>query len=75
MSNMTVDIAELRTALDMLASINRMKLSDIDWIRADGTKIEIPQQVIDDWRFWGLSNISFAELMLPETANIEWKNL
>lgn len=48
--------------------INKEELQDIEWIRDDGSEIEVPNTVYDEWRDIGLSNTTFAEIMLPDVV-------
>lgn len=61
-----VNLPELMKALELIASVNQLPPHDIVWIKADGTEVEISKQAIDDWYFTGLSNASFADMILAD---------
>lgn len=62
--------------------VNSFKLEDIEWVRDDGTVIQVDPKIIEDWKFVGMTNISFVELILCRIAageqeqvlkELEWK--
>jgi hypothetical protein len=54
---MKVDINKLQEALDYIKLINSVDLDKIDWGTTD-----FPAVSVSDFKFIGLSNVSFAEL-------------
>lgn len=61
MPKTTVDLRTLQDTLDYIASVNKLKLSDITWVRGD-TEVfpDGTEEDIENWKFVGLSNASFA---------------
>lgn len=56
-----IDINEIKRLTDRLDEINRLPLTEIEWM--DGDKpLEIAAGAIDEWRFVGLSNEAFIRL-------------
>lgn len=63
---MQVNYDEVIRVLDYLDIVNGYKLKEIEWVRDDGTKIEVNPKVLEHWRFVGMSNHSFVEMILCE---------
>ncbi len=63
---MIVNLDELRAVLAYINTLNRTELSTITWVDDRGQKIEVDKELIDSWRFIGLSNKDFAELILMQ---------
>lgn len=55
---MQIDINEVIRHIEWRKGINSIPLEKIEWIK-DGQKIQISQEVIDNWKFTGLNNIDF----------------
>jgi len=55
---MKLAIEYVEWLMEEKSKINREKLSDIELFE-NGMKLDISQNVIDDWDFTGLSNIDF----------------
>lgn len=55
---MKVKIEDIRAMQDMRAKINNIALCEIEFYE-DGKKVEINEEIIDDFEFTGLSNIDF----------------
>ena len=62
---MRIDIEEIIELKNRLDAINSIPLKDIEWYEK-GFKMPISQNVIEEWRFVGLSNASFIECIKPE---------
>jgi len=56
--NMKVDVERLLEIQEELALINNAALGDIAFYE-NGEVVDIPQDLIDDWKFVGLSNVCF----------------
>jgi len=55
---MRVDIEKVRWIMDERRKINIVRLEDIEWYEND-KKINIPEEVVDDFSSIGLNNIDF----------------
>lgn len=65
-----VAIEEVEMLRHRLNTINSIPLTDIVWTRAD-TVIPVAAEAIANWKFMGLSNVSFAEMVLVEYDEVE----
>ena len=61
-----VDVEYVRELLARLAEIDSIPLSQMDLFEG-GEKIELTPEIIEDWRFVGMSNRAFIEMEF-------WKN-
>jgi len=61
---MRVDVEDIYALQDERARYNRLDLKDIEFYH-DGELVTIPEEVLEEWRFTGLSNICFV-------MNYEW---
>jgi hypothetical protein len=57
---MIVDVKRLQEAVDYIAIVNSVNLDQIEW-RKDNKQIHVEPETIDEWRFVGLSNVTFAK--------------
>ncbi len=55
-----VNIEDLRSALEVIDNFNKLNLWDIE-LHEKGQAITITQKCLEEWRFVGMSNISFIE--------------
>ncbi len=55
---MKIAVEYVEWLMEEKSKINRQKLSDIELFE-NGMKLDIPQKVIDDFDFTGLSNVDF----------------
>ena len=55
---MKVDLEELIRVKKYLKKINNADINKIKWCK-NGVPIEIDPSVLEEWRFYGLSNIDF----------------
>lgn len=55
---MRIDIEEIRELHKRRSEINNVLLSTIDFYE-NGVKVEITPEVLEEWRFVGLSNCDF----------------
>ena len=58
---MRVDVERVHALKEELAVINRTPLEEIE-VYEDGKRVDIPQDVIDDWKFIGLNNSDFVNM-------------
>ena len=58
---MRVDIERVRELLAEIAAINRVDLEAIE-VYEHGEPVAISKEAIEDWRFVGLSNMTFLEI-------------
>lgn len=54
-----VDLQKLQEAVDYITSVNSIDLNQIEWHR-DNKLVHIEPELIDEWKFVGLNNVSFA---------------
>ena len=57
---MQVDLDTLQSHLNYRDKINDTPLDEIVWVRG-GKLVQVDTAVVDDWRFVGLSNVTFAK--------------
>lgn len=62
MTKVRVDVEEVMALKEQLSKINQLEFKNIEWFK-DGVACNFDQDVLDDWRFIGLSNSSFIEFM------------
>lgn len=62
---MRVLVAEVISIMERLEEINNTPLSDIEWIY-DGKVLPISEDVIEEWKFMGLSNKDFVNFRIME---------
>jgi hypothetical protein len=60
MDKVKVDIEEVRRLTARIKEINQIPFYDIEWVDGDKT-LQIPAEVREDWKFCGLSNVTFLE--------------
>lgn len=60
---MRVKIEKVLDLLRQLEEINSYPLEQIDWIYEEES-VKVDKKEIEDWKFTGLSNISFIEIIL-----------
>lgn len=70
-----VNYDHLIRLLEERRNYNKIPLEDIEWVRDDGSKIEVDPKIIEDWKFIGLSNSEFAELCLSRIVAGEQEEL
>lgn len=72
---MRIDIEELRTIRERIKEINRTPLNEIEY-HYNGELVDVSDELIDEWKFMGLSNFYFDRDMLEgnviDTHDIEW---
>lgn len=56
-------------------TVNSHKLEDIEWVRDDGSVITFDPQLIEEWKFMGLTNVCFLEMFLTRVVEGEEKEL
>lgn len=60
---MRVKVEKVLDLLRQLEEINKYPLDQIEWIY-NNESVKVTKKEIEDWRFTGLSNISFIEIIL-----------
>lgn len=63
MQRTKIDIEEIEALQKRRKEINSIELGSIDFYK-DGKKVEATAEDIEEWRFVGLSNIDFVEMVL-----------
>jgi hypothetical protein len=72
---MLVNYDEVMRQIKVRAALNRLSFEEIEWVRDDGTKIEFDKRLAEEWKFFGLSNVNFPELVLSRVVAGEQKEL
>lgn len=80
---MKVYYDEVMRQLQIRAALNRLPLDEIEWVRDDGTPIVFDKRLLEGWKFIGLNNVNFPELVLSRVLageeqelleEFEWKS-
>jgi hypothetical protein len=58
---MRIDVETVQEIHRQLEEINSHKMNDIEWFE-NGVKLNITPEILEDWRFVGMSNESFVAL-------------
>jgi hypothetical protein len=61
--------------LEFKKKVNSHDLSDIEWVRDDGSTITFDPKLIEEWKFMGMTNVSFVELFLTRVVEGQEKEL
>lgn len=70
-----VNYDDVMRQLKIRADLNKLPFEEIEWVRDDGTKIEFDKKFSEEWKFFGLSNVNFPELILSRVIAGEQKEL
>lgn len=62
---MKINIEDVLAAQAIRHEINNEDINEIEWYQ-DGKKLNIPESVLESWRFTGLSNTDFVNFCLDE---------
>tara|TARA_Y100000310_G_scaffold307018_1_gene348752 strand:- start:34954 stop:35169 length:216 start_codon:yes stop_codon:yes gene_type:complete len=57
---MRIDIEDILKLIEAKRKLNSLDLKEIEFYE-NNKKVEIPEQIIKDWNFTGLSNIDFID--------------
>lgn len=60
---MRVKIEKVRDLLRQLEEINKYPIDQIEWIY-NNESVKVSKKEVEDWKFTGLSNVSFIEIIL-----------
>lgn len=60
---MRVKIEKVLDLLRQIEEINKYPLDQIEWIY-NNESVKVNKKEIEDWKFTGLSNVSFIEIIL-----------
>jgi hypothetical protein len=60
---MRVKIEKVLDLLRQLEEINKYPIDQIEWIY-NNESVKVSKKEIEDWKFTGLSNVSFIEIIL-----------
>ena len=58
---MIIDIEDIDRIIKARQEFNKLDLADVEFYQ-DGIKLDIPKEVIGEFKFTGLSPISFVEI-------------
>jgi hypothetical protein len=61
-----INYDEVIRTLEFWALVNRADLKEIEWVRDNGDTITYDNKLADSWKFVGLSNVYFAQIILSE---------
>ncbi len=62
---MKVELREVERCIAYFRRINEAELPMIEWY-LDGVRVEPPEGAVDEFKFCGLANRTFAEQMLTQ---------
>lgn len=68
---MKVNYDEVMRQMYITSIINITPLEKIEWVRNDGSKIEVDPDLIKEFKYTGLGNINFAEMYITRIINGE----
>lgn len=60
MKKYVVNIEVVKKIIDDLREINKIPFDEIEW-HENGKPLDIPKEVLEEWKFTGLSNYSFVD--------------
>lgn len=60
---MKLEVEKVLDLLRQIREINNYPLDEIEWIYNDEA-VKVDKKEIEDWKFTGLSNVSFIEIIL-----------
>lgn len=60
---MRIKIEKVLDLLRQIEEINKYPLEQIEWIY-NNESVKVDKKEIEDWKFTGLSNVSFIEIIL-----------
>jgi hypothetical protein len=61
---MKINADEILRLKARMKEINDLKLEEIEWVNDKGDTIVIDKETLDHWRFVGLSNCCFVEIVI-----------
>jgi hypothetical protein len=56
---MIVDLQKLQDAVDYITIVNSVDLDQIEW-RRNNKQVHVEPELIEEWKFMGLNNVTFA---------------
>ena len=59
---MEIKLEEIAAIRSRMSEINKVAFDEITWTR-NGSPADIPEQLREDFRFMGLSNFTFPEIL------------
>jgi hypothetical protein len=66
---MKVNYDEALRWLEYKRNVNTCSIEEIEWVRDDGSKVEVDPEYINDFKITGLSNLCFAECFIWHIVN------
>ena len=70
MNKVQVSLREVEELQSRRREINSLPIEQIEWLRDDGSVVEVAPETLEEWRFTGLTNLCFIETgfyKYPET--------
>ena len=61
-----VNYDEVMRMFKFREKINKTELKNIEWVKDDGSSINIDDRLIEEWKFIGLNNCDFARDYITE---------
>jgi hypothetical protein len=58
-SKTRINVEYVESLIEAWGKVNRLAFDDIEWFK-NGQRLDVPQDVRDEFRFTGLSNIDFV---------------
>lgn len=65
---MRVELRDVELMLALRNRINSCQLDQIEW-QYNGVPVKVDAKLVDEWKFMGLSNFTFAETELLNDKN------
>lgn len=62
-----IKLSDVQQMMELERSINSVPLQEIEWIDDFGKVIQVSEEEIEEWKFIGMSNVSFAECKIDPT--------
>jgi len=56
-----ISILEINRLCERLRQINQLDLNEVNFIDENGNVVDIPQSIINEWRFTGLNLTDFID--------------
>lgn len=69
MSKTRVNYDEVMRLAEFRSKIESLELKDIEWVRDNGEVINFNEELIEYWRFVGMTNFHFATSVLIDIVN------
>lgn len=72
---MQVNFDEVMRWYEFQKKVNSVPLGEIVWYRDSGETIKVDPALLEEWKFIGMCNTTFAEMFLSRVVNGEEQEL